>query len=327
MILSKQHYALPLVVGVDVGGTKIAAALVDADGVPLHRVRYPTEISSPQATLDSIAYSVDQVIEESGLSRADIYAVGLGIPGLVDPERGVGIASVNLNWRNVPVRAELQERLGLPCFIENDVKAAALGEARYGAGRGLDSLVFLIIGTGIAASVVQNHTILRGAHGIAGEIGHAVIEPDGPLCKCGGRGCFEALASGPAIAARATAKLQAGVSSSLVSLPIITAEDVFEAAARYDFLARQTIQEVAGYVAFVVQFLALAYDPQVLVLGGGIPLTGNLFIDPIQRALKKQASENWVFREMYSPDLVQVTRMGADIAVIGAAALAAMPVG
>lgn len=267
------------------------------------------------------------MIEEAGLLPTDIYAVGLGIPGLVDPVRGVGIASVNLNWRNVPVRAELQERLGLPCFIENDVKAAALGEARYGAGRGLDSLVFLIIGTGIAASVVQNHTILRGSHGIAGEIGHAIIEPDGPVCKCGGRGCFEALASGPAIAARAVAKLQAGGSSPLASLPEITAEDVFEAAAGGDPLALQTIREVAAYVAFVVQFLALAYDPQVIVLGGGISLTGNLFFDPIRHALEKQARENWVFREMYSPELVQVTRMGADIAVIGAAALAAMPVG
>lgn len=327
MILTKQHYALPLVVGVDVGGTKIAAALVDADGVPLHRVRYPTELSSPHATLDSIARAVDQVIEEAGLLPTDIYAVGLGIPGLIDPVRGIGIASVNLNWRNVPVRAELQERLGLPCFIENDVKAAALGEARYGAGRGLDSLVFLIIGTGIAASVVQNHTILRGSHGIAGEIGHAIIEPDGPICKCGGRGCFEALASGPAIAARAMAKLQAGGSSPLASLAEITAEDVFDAAAGGDLLALQTIHEVAAYVAFVVQFLALAYDPQIIVLGGGISLAGNLFFDPIQQALERQARENWVFREMYSPELVQVTRMGADIAVIGAAALAAMPVG
>lgn len=326
MILSKQRYALPLVVGVDVGGTKIAAALIDAEGVPLHRVRYPTEISSPQATLDSIAYSIDQVIEEAGMRRADIYAVGLGIPGLIDPVRGIGVASVNLNWRNVPVRAGLQERLGLPCFIENDVKAAALGEARYGAGRGLDSLVFMIIGTGIAASVVQNHTILRGAHGVAGEIGHAIIDPNGPLCKCGGRGCFEALASGPAIAARALSKLANGRSSSLASLAEITAEDVFEAAGRDDPLACQTIQEVAGYVAFVVQFLALAYDPQVIVLGGGIPLAGDLFFAPVQKALEKQASANWVFREMYSPDLVQVTRMGADIAVIGAAALAAMPV-
>jgi glucokinase len=174
---------------------------------------------------------------------------------------------------------------------------------------------------------VQNHTILRGAHGIAGEIGHAVVDPDGPQCKCGGRGCFEALASGPAIAARATAKLAAGGKSSLASLAEISAEDVFEAGGQGDRLAGETIQEVAGYVAFVLQFLALAYDPQVIVLGGGIPLAGDQFIDPVQKALAKQASENWVFREMYSPDLVQVTKMGADIAVIGAAALAAMPVG
>lgn len=327
MFLSKRQYPPPLVVGVDVGGTKIAAAVVDAEGVPHYRVRNPTDTSSPRATLDVIAYSVDQVIEEAGLTRADIYAVGLGIPGLIDPARGIGIASVNLNWRNVPVRAELQERLGLPCFIENDVKAAALGEARYGVGRNLDSLVFLIIGTGIAAAFVQNQTILRGVHGIAGEIGHATIEPNGPLCKCGGRGCFEALASGPAIAARAVAKLRAGGSSSLASLTDVTSEDVFEAAKCGDSLAMQTIHEVAGYVAFVVQFLAMAYDPQVIVLGGGVPLAGDLFIEQVQKALEKQASENWVFREVYSPQLVQVTRFGADTALIGAAALAAMPNG
>jgi glucokinase len=313
------------VVGVDVGGTKVLASLVDGRGGLLGRVYRPTIIDSPEATLDGIAGTVEQAIRESGVSRLLVRAVGLGIPGLIDPVRGMGVASVNLNWRDVPVKTELEARLGLPCAIENDVKAAALGEARFGAGKGLENLVFLTIGTGIAAAVVLDNKVYRGPTGMAGEIGHAMIERDGPPCKCGGYGCFEALASGPAIAARAALKLSTGRPSLLAKAGEgLTAEDVLRAAAMGDGLAMETAEEVGEYVAFAIQFLALAYDPRLVVLGGGVPQAGKPFLDPVLHSLERQARQNWVFREMYQPGFLQVSQLGNDIGVLGAAALVAL---
>ena len=320
-----------VVLGVDVGGTKITASAVDTHGNLLGRIQISTDISSPQATLKSIQNTVEQAISRSGLSRSDIQAVGLGIPGLIDPGSGIGIASVNLGWRDVPVKAWLEERLGLPCHIENDVRAAAFGEARYGAGRGLDNMIFLIIGTGIMAVVIQGSRIYRGSNGLAGEIGHAIIKRDSPQCKCGAHGCFEALATGPAIAARATQKVLEGRASQLASysgkdVPSLTAEHVFEAAAQGDDVALETIHEVAEDVAYLIQFLALAYDPQVIVLGGGVSQAGALFLHPVFRVLERMAEERWVFHRVYTSTLVQASRLGADIGVLGAAALAAQAV-
>jgi glucokinase-like ROK family protein len=322
MDMPGNEFSLPLVVGVDVGGTKIAAGVVDAQGRISGRVRQPTETSSPQATLDSIAQAVEGSIGEMGISRAQIRGVGLGIPGLVDPLRGIGINSVNLSWQNVPVKAGLEARLHLECIIENDVKAAALGEARFGAGKGLDNLVYLSIGTGIAAAIVIDHKLYRGLNGMAGEIGHAMIRRGGPLCRCGSHGCFEALASGPAIASRMVQKLESG-SRSILAGKEVTAEAVYQAAAQGDELALEVARAVGEDIAFVIQFMALAYEPQVVVLGGGVANSGRAFLDPVTQALEHHAGENWVFRAVYTPDFVQLTKLGGDIGVLGAAALAA----
>lgn len=315
-------------IGVDVGGTKIAASVVDFKGSVLQSARRPTDIRTPQATLDCIVGTIQDVIRESRINRQDILGVGLGIPGLVDPERGIGVAAVNLGWENVPVKAELESRLGIPCEIENDVKAATYGEARFGSGRGLKNLIFLSIGTGIAAGVFLEGKLYRGQNGLAGEIGHASIDRNGPRCKCGGRGCLEALAAGPAIAARAEEMIKAGRKSILLDSihtegPILTSEIVFEAAEQGDAVALETVDEVTASLAFGIQLLGLAYDPDILVLGGGVAQRGNIFINPIRRHLEVQAADSWVFRKIYKPEFVQLSRLGKDIGVLGAAALVA----
>jgi glucokinase len=300
---------------------------VDETGTLLGRIQISTDASSVQATLVSIQNAVEQAISRSGLYRSDISAVGLGIPGLVDPESGVGIASVNLGWRDVPVKAWLEEKLGLPCHIENDVRLAAFGESQFGAGRGLDSMVFVINGTGLMAVVIQGGRIYRGSNNLAGEIGHAILQRDGPVCKCGARGCYEAMVTGPAIAARAMQKIINGRNSQLAHEPglefsSLSAEQVFDAAAQGDKVAIETIQEVAEDIAHLLQFLALAYDPQVIVLAGGVSLAGPLIMDPLYHVLKRMAERSWVFQKVYTPNLVQPSRLGADIGVLGAAALA-----
>ena len=189
--------------------------------------------------------------------------LGFGIPGLVDPDQGIGIASVNLGWRNVQVRAGLEARLGVRCLIDNDVRIGALGEARFGVAKGLENLVYMNIGTGVSVVILIHGKFLMGVHGMAGEIGHAVLIPDGPLCKCGGRGCLEAVVSGPGIAERALGKIKAGQPSILIrpgltsSSQQITAEQVFEAASRKDELAFRLWSKQVSYLLIRLNTLPL----------------------------------------------------------------------
>lgn len=309
------------VVGVDVGGTKIAAAVVDESGNLLSCARFPTDTSHPEATLDSIAHAARQAIESFGSNEKCLAGIGLGIPGLVDPILGIGLASVNLNWKDVAVVAGLERRLSLPCRIENDVKAAGLGEARFGAAQGKSRFIYLTIGTGVAAAIILDGQVVRGSHGLAGEIGHAVFDPRGPRCKCGGTGCLEALVSGPSIAARATGKLRAPGTNSILQLNGLSAQQVFSAASQGDALSQETVDETCRYLAQAVQWLALAYDPEIIVLGGGVSKAGAGLLQPLTHHLRGLAEASWVFGRIYHPELVQISPLGENSGILGAAAL------
>lgn len=318
------------VIGVDVGGTKIAAAAIDADGQISWRVRRPTPVGSPAETLEAIAAAVEEVMDAGELRPAHIHSVGLGIPGLVDPATGVAIASVNLEWRNVPVKATLEQRLGMPCTIENDVNAAALGEIGYGVARGLQNVIYLVIGTGIAAGIVIEGRLYRGSHGMAGEIGHAVIRPDGPRCKCGARGCLEALVAGPGLAERAVRLWEANDDGrSSADAPVhsavqasVAGEDVFAAAKEGDSRATLLLSRAGEDLAFAMQFLLLAYDPQMIVLGGGVMESSDMVLPAMMRALERQAQESWIFASIFDPQRIKPSQIQADIGILGAAALA-----
>jgi glucokinase len=314
--------------GIDVGGTKIAAGLVDLEGKVLSSIRRRTDLTGPEATLDSIADAVKELIAVSGIDANGIDCVGFGIPGLVDAESGIGIASVNLGWKDVPVRAGLEARLRIRCAIDNDVRAGALGEARFGAARGLSDWVYLNIGTGISAVILLEGKLFLGVRGLAGEIGHAVLVPDGPKCKCGGQGCFEAVASGPGIAERALGKMRSGRASILApqgsSAPPerLGAEQVFECAALGDSVAVETLEEVGSLTAYALQYLALAYDPQLIIIGGSVMLGSPLLFRNTQQKLRELADGSWVFGKTYSEGLVRLSTLGNDAGVLGAAALA-----
>ena len=312
-------------VGVDVGGTKTAAAVVDGQGRLSGRVQRPTEVGDAARTLAGIAATVRLAVQAAGLTLADMDAVGLGIPGQVDPVAGVGQYSVNLGWRDAPVRAWLEAELGLPCAVENDVSVAALGESRFGVGRGLPTLVYLVVGTGIAARVVVEGRLYRGVNGLAGEIGHLVFEPDGPLCKCGARGCLEALAAGPAIAARAREGLLAGRASSLAAglaqADGLTAHAVLAAAEAGDGWASEVVAAAAAYLARAVATLLTLYDPAVVVLGGGLAHSGPLWMAELHAELARQAAQSPLLDELYHPAQVVVSPLGDDAALLGAASL------
>ncbi|WP_201376215.1 ROK family protein [Ktedonobacter robiniae] len=317
-----------LVVGVDVGGTKIAAGVVNAQGQVSGRIKLPTDTSSVEHTLQAIALSIRSAIQAAHVPSQRIKAVGLGIPGIVDPAQGVCQLSVNLGWQHVAVKAWLERELQLPCFIENDVSVAALGEGLYGVGKGQENAVYLSLGTGIAARAIIHGRLYRGAHGMAGEIGHTVFAPSGPLCRCGARGCLEALAAGPALARNAEDKLQRGESSLLEGImqeqavADLRAEHVFEAAARDDALAGQILREAGQHLAYSIYLLAMIFDPQMVVIGGGLAVEGSPLIGATRTGLTHWMKQAPVFREMLSQDAVRLASLQGDAGIVGAAALA-----
>jgi glucokinase len=320
--------SLEHVIGIDVGGTKIAACLIDLQGNILSTVRRPTIITTPEATLDSIADAAKELMHDNMIDSQCVDAIGFGIPGLVDAKGGIGIASVNLGWKNVAVRAGLESRLGTRCLIDNDVRVGALGEAYFGTAKGLKNLVYLNIGTGISAVILFNGKFYMGTHGLAGEIGHAVLNPNGPQCKCGGRGCFEAVASGPGIAQHALEKIKTGRESTLSTQILenpqsLTAEMVYDAATLGDPVAIETLIEIGTMMAYSLEYLALAYDPDIIVIGGSVVLGSPLLFQIIQQKLQELAESSWVFGKVFTNNLVKLSILGNNAGVLGAAALVA----
>lgn len=318
-----------LMVGVDVGGTKIAAGVVDRLGQVRGQVQVPTVTGHAEGTLQSIAAAIAETLKQAGVSLERISGIGLGIPGEVDRARGLSRLAVNLGWRDVPVKNWLEERLYVPCVVDNDVSAAALGESLYGAGKGHEGLdmVYLSLGTGIAARMVLGGRVYHGQRGLAGEIGHAVFEPGGALCQCGARGCLEALAAGPALARRALEALQDGQASSLqahlASGTHISTELVCEAARQGDALAASVLAAGGELVAEALALLALMFDPQMIVLGGGLALEEGPYIQAIRQALTERAAHEPILRRVLSAEHFRLTAMWRDAGILGAAALVA----
>jgi len=220
-------------VGVDIGGSKVAVLVVDADdAVRAHR-SVPAASSEPDEAIAQIAAVIREAVGDAGGALADVAAVGLGVPGRVDSTTGDVTFAVNLGWQHLPLGRRLETVLGIPCVVENDVRAAAVGLYRGGGYGRVKHLIYLGIGTGISAGVVLDGRLHRGVRGMAGEIGHVVLDPDGAACACGLRGCFETIAAGAGIA-RAAREAIATVPTALAAHPEPTAADVFAAAAAGD---------------------------------------------------------------------------------------------
>lgn len=312
-----------LVVGVDIGGTKTAILVCDRDGRQVARHIAPTAIGAPDRAADAIASLVLAALAQAGGSRGDVRVVGVGVPGRVDPARGEVSLAVNLGWQALPLGPQLTARLGRPVVLENDVRAAVLGLHRRRVFGDLPSLGLLAIGTGISAGVVVAGELHRGAHGLAGEIGHAVLDRTGPRCACGLRGCLEAIAAGPAILARALdAWTAAGTGPAAGGSEPPGAEAVFEAAAAGDPVAGDIIDTAGRAIAWGVHVLALAYDLEHIVIGGGVSHAGEPFMAPIRRELDRYRAESPLAAEILRPDLVQLLPPGADAGVWGAVTIA-----
>jgi predicted NBD/HSP70 family sugar kinase len=311
-----------ILAGIDIGGSKIAVLLADRDMAVHGRHLARTEVGAPGRAVDQIVDALDAALETAGARRGDVAAVGVGVPGRVDTATGTVSLAVNLGWERLPLGAGLGARLGLPVRVENDVRAAAAGLHERRVFGPVDDLAYLSIGTGISAGVVLGGRLHRGPRGMAGEIGHVVLDSAGPRCGCGLRGCFEVLASGPAIAARVETALGEGQGSSLHARRPVTAVDVFDHAASGDPLALEVVEAVGGWVARAVHELVMAYDVRRVALGGGVASAGATFLAPIVRGLDRLRDASPLAAEALPADVVDLLGPDAETGTWGALVLA-----
>ncbi len=284
-------------IGVDLGGTNLRAAIVDTDtGQVCHQRKCLTLAAEGQeAVIRRIVQLVRELIEESGIAIASILGMGIGVPGTPDIDTGVIQFLPNLpgKWLNVPLRSILEEQVGLPVVLINDVRAITLGEWTFGAGRGAETVVCLAIGTGIGGGVVVNGQFHLGIGGTAGEFGHHVVEVDGLPCGCGGKGCLELYASGPAIAAMGVKEVMHGHTTRIGELVNhdlnrIDAEIIVQAAGEGDPIARGILQRAGMYLGIAVGNILGVISPQRVIFGGGVSHAGELLLQPIVQTVKER---------------------------------------
>jgi glucokinase len=307
---------------IDLGGTNVRAAIIEAGGQIRARARRPTPQTGPEDVVQAMVEALQQAAEEAGVSVDRLVAVGVGAPGPLDHSTGVVYAPPNLaGWDNVPLKQMLQDRLRRPVFVGNDANVAALAERRYGAGKGSDDVIYITVSTGIGGGIVTQGRLLLGPAGTAGEVGHITIDIHGPRCACGNIGCVEALASGPAIARQAQARLRAGQPSMLrelvSSLEDITAEHVVEAARRGDPLAATVMEEAARNIGVLVVNLIHLFNPAVIAIGGGVSNAGELLFGPIRQVVQERA-----LKAAAAVCRIVPAALGDDVGLYGAAAWA-----
>jgi glucokinase len=284
-------------IGIDLGGTNLRAAIADTDtGQIFHQRKWPTLAAEGQeAVIQRIVRLIRELTQANGTSGAAITGVGIGVPGTPDIETGVIQFLPNLpgKWLNVPLQTIVEDQVGLPVALINDVRAITLGEWTFGAGRGADTIVCLAIGTGIGGGVVVNGQFHLGIGGTAGEFGHHVVEIDGLSCGCGGKGCLELYASGPAIAAMGVKEVMHGHTTRIgelvnYDLNQISVETIVQAAKEGDEIATEILERAGMYIGIVVGNILGTISPQRVIFGGGVSRAGDLLLRPIVKTVNKR---------------------------------------
>jgi glucokinase len=304
-------------IGVDLGGTKMLVGVVDSD----RQIKYEGRESSVGLSEDKIVEDLARELQEAKDARPDVLAAGLGIPATIDRARGLAIHAVNLTITDVPIRDLMQERIGLPVFVDNDGNVAALAEHLYGAGRGAQDVVMLTIGTGIGGGLVLGGEVYRGSTGAGAELGHIVIVEDGLPCQgnCPNHGCVETYASGTAIAREGKAVAErdpdSALGQALAEGPIL-GKTVTELALAGDRLATEVVAQAGRHLGVALTSLANIFDPDVFVIGGGVSVVGELLIGPAREELQARALPPM------NNTPVKLAELGPDAGLIGAAAMA-----
>jgi glucokinase len=309
-------------VGVDLGGTNIRAAVFDDGMKIMGRSEIPTEAQEgADEVIRRIATCVREALDRSSVAAGEVAGIGVGAAGLTDWRTGVVVLASNLRWRNVPLKERLEQELdGLRVEVDKDTNVAALAEARLGAGREVKHFLYVTAGTGIGGGLILDGTLYRGATGGAGDIGHVVVDPEGPLCGCGDHGCVEVFSSGAGMVNRAREMLAGGeqAASSAMTVEALTPQTIFEAAREGDAVAAPVVETAGRALGLALADYVNINNPEAIVLGGGVVRAGRAYTEPVERELRRRAL----------PALGEIVKLvppglGDDVGVTGAALLLA----
>ncbi len=312
------------VLAIDLGGTKIIAAIISSKGQVMAR-EYQLTLADegPQSVIKRLLSMIDHLLSLSSLESSQLDSISVAAAGGIDFEKGVITLSPNLpGWHDIPLRDIIREKYRADTFLINDTSAAALGEHQFGAGKGVNNLIMLTLGTGIGGGIIINGKLYTGPSGSAGEIGHMTIDVAGPKCNCGNIGCLEKLVSGTVVAKEAIRCISQGEKSSLTELAEggienITAEEVEVAARNGDSLAKEVISKAAAYLGIGLVNLVNIFNPEMIIIGGGLANMGDLLLEPARRIVRERAFQ-------LSARLVRIVpaQLGGNAGVLGAAIFA-----
>ncbi|MDU1443804.1 MAG: ROK family protein [Clostridium cochlearium] len=306
------------VVGIDLGGTTISGGVLDYEGNIIFRNTIDTKPElGEKIVLKRIIKIIENVIEESKVLKDSIKGIGIGSPGPLDIDKGVIITNTNLPFRNFNIVDQIKNHFKIPVYLDNDANAAAVGEYKFGAGKGSRNMIFITVSTGIGAGAILNGNIYRGSSSNALEIGHMTLKKDGPMCNCGNYGCAEVLASGTAIAKKARIELDRGKHSSLRKFNKVSTYNVFQEAQNGDKLAKEIIDEALEYLGICVSNVITTFDPDTIVIGGGVSKAGSIVFDKINQVVKERC-----FEYMRQNTKIVKALLLEDSGIIGAASLA-----
>lgn len=310
-------------IGVDLGGTKILTAVADSDGEIISRKKLSTEADKgEEVILRNIEDSINSVLDQSGVKKSEIKKIGIGSPGPLSTVKGVIYETANMPWKNVPIVDIMEERTGIPVKLENDANAAGLGEKWFGAGKGVDDMIYITVSTGVGGGIIIDQKALHGYDGAAGEIGHMTINPDGPQCGCGNYGCLESFASGTAIGREGRKVVKEGKSDILQELSNNNPEKVdaylvAQAAIKGDKVCKKIYEEAGYYLGIGIANLINLFNPEMIVMGGGVWKDADLLKDTMWESLEERALSS-------SLEQVEICKveLGDDTGVKGAIAVA-----
>lgn len=306
------------VIGIDLGGTKICGAYADIDGNVLSKYTLPTNASEGEtAVLSRITTVIETVIKESGRSLDEVAAIGIGSPGPLDAKKGFILDSPNLPFKDFNLVQPFADKFGVPTYLENDANVAAVGEFLFGAGKGTENMVYVTVSTGVGGGAIINGKLYSGSTSNALEIGHTTILPGGPKCNCGNNGCAEALASGTAIARQAREAIASGLETSLKKYEVVTSYEVFKEAENGDKVAEDILHKSLRYLGVCVSNLIVSFDPEMVVIGGGVSKGGEIVFDIVKEVVQERC-----LKSMAEACKIVPAGLGTDAGVMGAVALA-----
>ncbi|MCP3025686.1 ROK family glucokinase [Halobacillus sp. A5] len=305
-------------IGADIGGTTIKLAVISTEGDIIKKWEIHTDTSNHGKNItNDINYTINETLEELNIHKESILGIGAGAPGFVDTSTGYINEAINIGWKHFDFGVELKDLTGLPVWVDNDANLAALGENWLGAGRGVQNLIAVTLGTGVGGGIIANGEILNGANGTAAEIGHMTVKTSGGAsCNCGRTGCLETETSATAIVRKAYEALAESPDSLLAGFDKITSKDVFEAAHQGDEAAGKVLVEVIDTLGLALANLTVTINPNKIVLGGGVSKAGQQLLDPL-----KQSFKNYALPRAAEACEFEIAELGNDAGVIGGASL------